>query len=129
MMLCFLEKYEELFDYTSKDEKDLATTRKEISFPCCFLRFFIVPLFPYEQDKKEKQMKKALSLLTTGLFVASIFFIFPSAAGADVDRCYDDHQRCWERAIRSNAGAFKTAIMLTVCDGALGICLIAYSIR
>jgi len=69
-------------------------------------------------------MKKAIALaLAAGLFLG-IFLFLPRASFADADYCYDNWERCRHRAFESNEGWFRKAIMLTVCDLALGRCLL-----
>jgi uncharacterized membrane protein YidH (DUF202 family) len=78
------------------------------------------------KKRKEVTMKKAISLVMAGVFVLFVFFLTPvlSQAGGDANGCYDNHEQCTERAYSANVGWIKTALMLTVCDVALGACLI-----
>jgi hypothetical protein len=61
-----------------------------------------------------------LVLLAVGLLVLPLVV----AAQSHSDYCYDEWERCRERAFESDAGWFKTALMLTICDIALGKCLL-----
>ncbi len=69
-------------------------------------------------------MKKAFALTLTVAIFLSVFLLIPSSSLADADSCYDDWERCRERALGSKAGWIRTALMLTVCDVALGKCLL-----
>lgn len=61
-----------------------------------------------------------LALLVVGLLVLP----FLVAAQSHSDYCYDEWERCRERAFEANVGWFKTTLMLTLCDLALGKCLL-----
>jgi len=61
-----------------------------------------------------------LVLLVAGLLVLPLVV----AAQSNSDHCYDEWERCRERAFESDAGWFKTTLMLTICDIALGKCLL-----
>ncbi len=67
-----------------------------------------------------------LGLLSLTLVLSSTTMAF--ASPANVDACYDNHQRCFERALMGNYGFIKTTLMLTACDVALFSCLVALSI-
>lgn len=70
-------------------------------------------------------MKKAIALALAAGFVLSFFVLFvPQAVSHDADYCYDNWERCRNRAFESDEGWFRKAIMLTVCDLALGKCLL-----
>lgn len=60
-------------------------------------------------------------LLAVGLVVLPLVL----AAQSQSDRCYDEWERCRERALESDAGWFKTTLMLTACDVALFKCILA----
>ncbi len=70
-------------------------------------------------------MKKAIVLTLAAMFVLSAF-LWPSRAAANTPAgdCFDSYEECRARALDSNQGWFRVAIMLTVCDLALGRCLL-----
>lgn len=45
------------------------------------------------------------------------------AAQTHADYCFDEWERCRERALASDAGWIKTTLMLTACDLALLKCI------
>lgn len=61
-----------------------------------------------------------LVLLAVGLLVLP----FVVAAQSHSDYCYDEWERCRERALESDAGWIKTTLMLTACDIALFKCIL-----
>ncbi len=61
-----------------------------------------------------------LTLVVVGVLVLPLFL----AATYHADLCYDEWERCRERAMESDAGWIKTTLMLTVCDIALAKCLL-----
>ena len=67
-----------------------------------------------------------IGLLSLTLILSSTTMVF--ASPADVDECYDNHQRCDERALMGDYGIIKTTLMLTACDVALFSCVVAVSI-
>lgn len=70
-------------------------------------------------------MKKAIALALAAGFFLSLFVLFvPGARAHDADYCYDNWERCRIRALESNEGWVRKAVMLTVCDLALGKCLL-----
>jgi hypothetical protein len=74
-------------------------------------------------------MKKALLLALAGLILVSSALFFPLAVSAhDVNECYRDHQVCRERALNMDASWTKIALLLTVCDIALGKCILAVKV-
>ena len=74
-------------------------------------------------------MKKALLLTLAGLMLLSSAVFFPAAVGGhDVNECYRDHQVCRERAMAMDAPWTKIALLLTVCDVALGKCILAVKV-
>ena len=74
-------------------------------------------------------MKKTLPLALAGLMLLSAALYFPTAVSAhDVNECYRDHQVCRERALNLDAPWTKVALALTVCDVALGKCILAVKI-
>jgi hypothetical protein len=76
--------------------------------------------------RKEVSMKKAIALTLAVVFFVSVFLFFPrpSAANTPADDCYDSYEVCRNRALESDQGWFRTAIMLTTCDLALGKCIL-----
>ncbi|MCX7974105.1 MAG: hypothetical protein N3B16_06330 [Candidatus Aminicenantes bacterium] len=60
-----------------------------------------------------------LILLAVGLLVLPVIL----ASQTHADYCFNEWERCRERALASDAGWFKTTLMLTVCDIALLKCL------
>jgi len=71
-------------------------------------------------------MKRAIALTLAAVFFFSVFFWLPqsSSASTQADVCYDSWQACRTRAFASDEGVLRTALMLTVCDLALGRCLL-----
>jgi hypothetical protein len=70
-------------------------------------------------------MKKVVSLVLAGLILASTVLFFPLTADArDVNECYNNHEACRARALEMNASWAKVALTLTVCDIALGKCIL-----
>ncbi len=71
-------------------------------------------------------MKKAVLLALVGLILFSTVVFYPLAARArDVNECYNNHAACRERALNMDAAWTKIALALTVCDIALGKCILA----
>jgi hypothetical protein len=74
-------------------------------------------------------MKKAFVLAMAGLILVSSALFFPLAVSAhDVNECYRDHEVCRERALNMEAPWTKVALLLTVCDIALGKCILAVAV-
>jgi hypothetical protein len=74
-------------------------------------------------------MKRKLPLALAGLMLLSAAPNFPTAvSGHDVNECYRDHQVCRERALAMDAPWTKVALTLTVCDIALGKCILAIKV-
>jgi hypothetical protein len=71
-------------------------------------------------------MKKAIALTLAAVFFLSVFLWLPqpSAAATQADICYDSWEACRARAFASDEGILRTALQLTVCDLALGRCLL-----
>jgi hypothetical protein len=71
-------------------------------------------------------MKRAIALSLAVVFFLSAFFWLPQSAAAlaRADICYDDWEACRSRALQSDEGIVKTILWLTVCDVALGKCLL-----
>lgn len=71
-------------------------------------------------------MKKlALSTLAALVLVSAVLF-FPARAVAALpaDYCHNDYIECRENAFSLDAPWYKVALILTVCDIALGKCLL-----
>ncbi|MGZ7065293.1 MAG: hypothetical protein ACXVI6_02945 [Candidatus Aminicenantales bacterium] len=74
-------------------------------------------------------MKKVFLLALAGLVLLSSALVFPLALSAhDVNECYRDHQACRERALNLDAPWTKVALVLTVCDIALGKCILGLKV-
>jgi hypothetical protein len=71
-------------------------------------------------------MKKAIVLTLAAVFFLSAFLPLPGAAPDDTaaDKCHDSWEACRDRSLNSDDGWFRVAVMLTVCDLALGKCLL-----
>lgn len=67
-------------------------------------------------------------MLVAGL-VFSFLLLFPLPSQADTNHCFDEHETCTERALAAKVGIIKTVLMLTVCDAALGVCLISNALK
>ena len=72
-------------------------------------------------------MKKAIALTLAAVLFLSVLIFFPRSTYAEADRCYNDWSRCRARALDSGEPWYKVTLFLTVCDGALGWCLIRSS--
>lgn len=69
-------------------------------------------------------MKRTVSLALAVLVLASAFVFFPRPAEAGpVDKCYDNYDNCWDRAMNANVSTLKRTLMFTMCDLAFGYCL------
>jgi len=71
-------------------------------------------------------MKRAIALTLAAVFFLSAFLWLPqpSAAITLADICYDNWGACRVRAFASDEGIVRTVLLLTVCDVALGRCLL-----
>ena len=71
-------------------------------------------------------MKKAIALTLATVFLLSVFLWLPqsSSARTPADVCYDNWEACRTRAFESDEGIARTILLLTVCDVALGRCLL-----
>lgn len=77
------------------------------------------------RERKEVTMKQKVGLALLALLVVALLVLpFLVAAQSHSDYCYDEWERCRERAFEADVGWFKMALMLTVCDIALGKCLL-----
>ena len=71
-------------------------------------------------------MKRAAILALAGLILVSAVLYFPMTAAAhDVAECFSNHVTCRELAFNMNASWVKVALALTLCDIALGKCILA----
>ncbi|MGB9836439.1 MAG: hypothetical protein ACPLRX_06850 [Candidatus Saccharicenans sp.] len=71
-------------------------------------------------------MKKTVALTLSAVLLFSLFLLFPrvSKAAVSADECWNNWERCRTRALESDLGTIRTTLALTVCDIALGKCLI-----
>jgi hypothetical protein len=70
-------------------------------------------------------MNKACLWALVGLVLFSSVLLFPLTARAhNVNECYSNHRDCREQALAMDAAWTKIAIYLTVCDFALGKCIL-----
>jgi hypothetical protein len=71
-------------------------------------------------------MKRAIALTLAVVFFLSVFIWIPQSSSAvtHADLCYDDWEACRSRAFESEQGIIRTTLWLTVCDFALGKCLL-----
>jgi hypothetical protein len=69
-------------------------------------------------------MKKAVALMLAAVLFLSVFLFLPRASFADADDCFDNWERCRQRSFYADEGWLRTTIMLSVCDFALGRCVI-----
>jgi len=74
-------------------------------------------------------MKRAIALTLAVVLFLSVFLWVPqlSSARARADICYDDWESCRSRAFQSDEGIVKTTLWLTVCDFALGKCILGFT--
>jgi hypothetical protein len=74
-------------------------------------------------------MKRAIALTLAVLCFLSAFLWLPqpSSARTRADICYDDWETCRSRAFESDEGIVKTTLWLTVCDLALGKCVLGFT--
>jgi len=70
-------------------------------------------------------MKKLAVMALAGLILVSAVLFFPaSAAASEVDGCFSEHQRCRENAFNLDAPWYQVMLVLTLCDLALGKCIL-----
>jgi hypothetical protein len=71
-------------------------------------------------------MKRATVLTLAVIFFLSAFIWIPQSSSArePADLCFNDWQACRTRAFESEQGIIRTTLWLTVCDLALGKCLL-----
>jgi hypothetical protein len=74
-------------------------------------------------------MKKAIAGTLAVMFLLSAFLWFPQSSSARerADICFDDWEACRTRALESEQGIIKTTLWLTVCDVALGKCILGFT--
>jgi hypothetical protein len=74
-------------------------------------------------------MKRAIALTLAVVFFLSAFLWMPRSSSALVraDVCYDDWEGCRTRAFESDEGIVRTTLWLTVCDVALGKCVLGFT--
>ncbi|HEK85976.1 MAG: hypothetical protein ACPLZD_05305 [Candidatus Saccharicenans sp.] len=70
-------------------------------------------------------MKRAIALTLLTLIILSSFLLIPAASQSTnpADSCWNNWERCKARALASDMGVIKTTLALTLCDIALGNCL------
>lgn len=72
-------------------------------------------------------MKKAVAVALAGIVLLSAGLFFPRPVAAhDVGHCYDDYDACRVRAFNMDASWFKMTLALTLCDIALGRCILGF---
>lgn len=71
-------------------------------------------------------MKKALAVTMTTIILFSTLSLIPLASQSvnPADSCWDNWERCRARALQSDFGTIRTTLALTLCDIALGKCLL-----
>ena len=69
-------------------------------------------------------MKRAIALTLAVVFFLGALLWFPGASNAHAGHCFGDWDVCRQRAFASDEGVVRTTILLTVCDIALGKCLL-----
>jgi len=74
-------------------------------------------------------MKKAIAGTLAVMIFLSLFLWFPQSSSAlsRADICFDDWESCRTRALESDEGFIKTTLWLTVCDVALGKCVLGFT--
>ena len=71
----------------------------------------------------EKKAKWLIVIL--GVFLLGLIFLSNLAfGGKTVDQCYNDYERCRERALQSSGGVIATTIQLTACDVGVAACIV-----
>ena len=76
--------------------------------------------------RKEVAMKRILALLVLSAVVITAALVVVAAARPPrtVGECYDNWEACRIEALSRDASVIQTTLMLTVCDIALGRCII-----
>ncbi len=71
-------------------------------------------------------MKKAVAVTLTAIFIVSALSLLSLSGQAvnPADSCWDNWERCRTRALESDYGPVRTTLALTLCDIALGNCLL-----
>jgi len=74
-------------------------------------------------------MKKVIALTLAAVFFLTALLWLPqsSAALTRSDVCFNDWGVCRIRAFQSDEGIVRTTLWLTVCDVALGKCLLGFT--
>ncbi|MFQ6070705.1 MAG: hypothetical protein ACE5LC_09315 [Candidatus Aminicenantales bacterium] len=70
-------------------------------------------------------MKKAVASSLVVVLFFSVIFFSANLLRADVDKCYNQYERCRHRALTSGQGIIRQTLMLTICDYMLFLCLVA----
>ncbi len=69
-------------------------------------------------------MKRVIALTLAVVFFLGALLWFPRASYAHASHCYADWGICRQRAFASDEGVIRTTLLLTVCDIAIGKCLL-----
>lgn len=70
-------------------------------------------------------MRKAVAFaLALGIGLALVLVMPEAGSARDVQECWDNHESCRSSALESDMPWWKAALALTVCDLALGRCII-----
>jgi hypothetical protein len=70
-------------------------------------------------------MKRAIACALAGICLLSGLFLSPGGLqGGNVSECYSNHSICRAYAFEMDCSWFKMALALTVCDIALGKCIL-----
>ncbi|MEW5901834.1 MAG: hypothetical protein AB1715_10265 [Acidobacteriota bacterium] len=74
-------------------------------------------------------MKKAIALTLAAVFFLSAILLLVQVSSAKTrsEICYDDWEACRTRAFEADEGWLRTTLMLTVCDLALGKCVLGFT--
>ncbi len=75
---------------------------------------------------KEMTSIVLVGILTLVLMLSSAVMVYSSTS--EMDECYDNYERCNERALSGKYGVVKTTLFLTACDLALITCTIAINL-
>lgn len=70
-------------------------------------------------------MKKLAVMALAGLILVSAVLFFPASAAAhDVSGCFSEHMTCRENGLNMDAPWYQVMLVLTLCDLALGKCIL-----
>lgn len=71
-------------------------------------------------------MKKAVAITLSTIFILSTLALIPLASQElnPADSCWNNWERCKARALASDYGPVRMTLALTLCDIALGNCLL-----